>query len=109
NRSPEPVTVRVLHSDGSLDKQHTVASGDTYRFTFDWCFSCCGHKKERKFEVKTGSTVRASGDLKMTTDDCVADNEMTLRDEVMNDAWRFAQSYENGHRTAVVTVTLTAS
>jgi hypothetical protein len=119
NRAPGPVTVRVLHSDGSLQEQETVGAGSTYRFTFEWCFSCCGHNKHRTFEVTAGSTLRATGELYMSTkkvysgpdgpSTCDENNQMTVKDANANDAWAFATSSENGHRTAVLTVTRTAS
>lgn len=112
NRSPEPITVRVLHSDGSLQKQETIQPGDTHRFIFDWCFECCGHSKHRLFEVKTGSTLRATGALTMETgmisagsaSDCIARNEMKVTDKDSADPFTFSTAYENQHRTAILTV-----
>lgn len=119
NRSSEAVTVRVLHSDGSLQKQETVKAGDTHRFTFEWCVTCCGDDKHRTFEVKTGSTLRGTGDLMMTTASvfdgalgtatCHETNKMTVKDGNASDPWKFATSYENGNRTAVLKVTNASS
>lgn len=112
NQSTTAVTVRVLHSDGSLQKQKTINAGETDRFTFDWCYTCCGHTKRRTFELKTGSTIRATGKLTMSTSQfttghlvgCDGRNEMTVTDTNPGDGWNFSTSYENGHRTAVLTV-----
>lgn len=114
NQTTAKVTVRVLHSDGKLQKQETIAPGDTHRFKFDWCYDCCGHDKERKFEAKTGETLRATGELYMATKKVVTGpqggttcdeyNNMTVKDADETDAWTFSTDYENGHRTAILTV-----
>lgn len=112
NRTSESVTVRVLHSDGSLQKQETIQAGDTHRFIFDWCYECCGHSKHRLFEVKTGSTLRATGELTMETglismesaSDCIGRNEMKVTDKNASDSFTFSTDYENQHRTAILTV-----
>lgn len=114
NQTTEKVTVRVLHSDGKLQKQETIAPGDTHRFVFDWCATCCGNDKERRFEAKTGDTVRATGELYMSTKKvitgpqggttCEEHNQMTVTDADGADAWTFSTDYENGHRTAILTV-----
>ncbi|HEX7087974.1 MAG TPA: hypothetical protein VF198_16560 [Vicinamibacterales bacterium] len=115
NRGTAPVTVRVLHSDGKLQKQETVKPGDNHRFIFEWCASCCGNDKQRKFEVFAGSVLIAAGDLYMSTKKvitgpqggtaCDENNQMTVTDANAGDAWIFSTSYENQHRTAVLTVT----
>lgn len=115
NRSTASVTVRVLHSDGKLQKKETVKPGDNHRFIFEWCATCCGNDKQRKFEVLAGSVLIASGDLYMSTKKvitgpqggtaCDENNQMTVTDANAGDAWIFSTSYENQHRTAVLTVT----
>jgi hypothetical protein len=119
NGSSDSVTVRVLHSDGSLQKQETVKAGGTHRFTFEWCENCCGNDKQRRFEVKTGSALRATGQLEMSTASvfdgafgtatCHETNAMTVKDENTSDSWTFSTKYENGHRTAVLGVTNASS
>lgn len=115
NGTAQPVTVRLLHADGRLQNQETVAAGGTRRFTFEWCPSCCGTDKEQRFEVSTGSTLRATGELYMSTRRivtgpdggtvCDGNNQMTVKDADETDAWIVSTGYENRHRTAVLTVT----
>jgi hypothetical protein len=117
NQSSESVAVRVLHSDGSLQKQETIKAGDTHRFNFDWCYDCCGHDKHRMFEVKTGPTLRAAGQLFMKTQlivmgaatDCASNNDIRVSDKDPADSWTFSTGYDNGHRTAVLTVKTASS
>src|SRR5690606_21285372 len=109
NKSSEPITVRVLHSDGALQKQETIKPGKNHQFTFSWCYECCGHDKQRKFEVKTGSTLRATGDLAMSTkvkelNTCAQKSELTVEEENGTDAWSFSKAYTDWGLTSILTV-----
>ncbi len=115
NKASESITVRILHSDGDLQKQETIKPGETHRFVFDFCMTCCGNTKDRQFEVRTGSTVRLTGKLHMVTrtafdEDtgvpfCEGDNQMTVVDENTGDVWKYSTGLENKHQTAILTVT----
>jgi hypothetical protein len=113
NRASAAITVYILRGGGDVQKQETVAPGKSHRFKFEWCATCCGHDKQRDFEVKRGDTLLASGTLDMNTrkvvtgpegeTDCSETNTMELTDEDEGDAWTFSGDYENAHRTAVIT------
>jgi hypothetical protein len=113
NQASEAVTVSILKG-GDVQKQQTVRAGERHRFKFEWCAGCCGHDKERGFQVKQNGKLLASGTLDMNTrkvvtgsqgdTTCVETNTMTVTDQDEADAWVFSQSSENSHRTAVLTV-----